>query len=295
MKKSLIYKTSRTKGNINVFVKIRLDDECNNGHQDFAITASVYEAGKPTTDRNMISCGRCHDDILKVFPEFKIFVDLHLCDWEGVPMYAAGNGFYNLKTGLGNTKPDADNFEAEFCEHYRVSKDQFARLRTAENELQFAVMLQDLGILKQWKEEANKAIKLLESLTGETFEPASVKSNFTPPTPEALEEEKQKQASGYYTEEAKAARDEAKAQEEFTKAEKKAERAIAAIELELLVKKRILKVGGKHFLDNCIFYNHTKEIGLNWRGYGDQLTEKEIRKLKQEIVLPAGVDFAKGV
>ena len=288
MSKSLIYKTSKTKGGLNVFVEIRLDDECNNGHQDFSITASVYEAGKPTTERNMISCGCCHEDILKVFPEFKTFVDLHLCDWEGVPMFGASNMSYHMENGFNRTKPDADNFETEFCREYRVSKEQFASLRTAQNELQFAVMLQELGILKQWKEEANKAIKLLESLTGGTFEPASVKSNFKAPTAEALEEEKQKQASGYYTEEAKAL-------EEFTKLEEGAERAIAAIKLELLVKQRILKVGGKRFLDNCIFYNHSKEIGVNWRSYGDQLTEKEICKLKQEIVLPAGVDFKAGV
>lgn len=38
-------------------IKIRLNDECKNGHQDFAITADVWEKGKPKTDRYCIMGG----------------------------------------------------------------------------------------------------------------------------------------------------------------------------------------------------------------------------------------------
>ena len=39
----------------NAQIKIRLNDECKNGHQDFAITATIWEIGKNRTDRNMVS------------------------------------------------------------------------------------------------------------------------------------------------------------------------------------------------------------------------------------------------
>ena len=88
--------TTDIKGNP-MYISIRLDDQCKNGHQDFAITATIYEKGKPQTDRNMIAGGCCHEEILKAHPELKIFVDLHLCDYSGAPMYAEENGFYHLR------------------------------------------------------------------------------------------------------------------------------------------------------------------------------------------------------
>ncbi len=293
--KSLTFRDNKTIGDETIFIKIQLADECKNGHQDFSITGDIYEAGKPKVDRYFIAGGCIHDEILKHFPEFKIFIGLHLCDWEGVPMYAAGNGFYHLKNGFNNTKPDTDSFAPEFCEYYRITKKQFAILSTSKNELQFAVKIQELGILKQWKEEANKAIAILEVLTGETFEPASRKSNFIAPTAEALEEEKQKQESGYYTEEAAAAREQEKINKKLDKMLEEADNKIANIKLELLIQKRLLLLGGERFLDNCIFYNHSKELKINWRGYGEPLTEKEIKKIKNELVLPAGIDYSKEV
>ena len=87
--------------NEKIVVEIRLSDPCKNGHDDFSITADIYEQRGARYYHS--SCGCLHDDILKHFPEFQIFVDLHLCDDNGVPMYPVLNnpytGFFAVQKG----------------------------------------------------------------------------------------------------------------------------------------------------------------------------------------------------
>lgn len=283
---SLIYKTSKETPEGKLFVKIRLDDECKNGHQDFAITGDLYETDKPKIDRYHIASGCLHEMISKYFPEFKPFIALHLCDWEGVPMYASANVFYHLKTGFNDAKPTEEGFEKKFCEYYRITAKQFATLKTAQNELQFSLMLKSLGILKQWKTEAKKAIKQLEKLIGETFVMDSKRSDFKEPTKEQIEEEKTKQESGFYTPAAIEARAQAKAEKEIEAMKLDAEKAIKDINEELDIKIQLFKLGGKRFEENCIFYKHTRELKLNWRKYGEELTSAECNLIAQNLKLP---------
>jgi hypothetical protein len=49
-------------------INIRLNDECKNGHQDFAITGKCYLPNKQRTERNMTHCGACGDEIAVLFP-----------------------------------------------------------------------------------------------------------------------------------------------------------------------------------------------------------------------------------
>lgn len=168
--KSLTYRTSKTKGQETIYVTIKLADECKNGHQDFSITGDLYQADKPKTDRYNI-CGGCiHEEIEKFFPEFKMFIDLHLSDYRGIPMYAVANGYYNLKNGFNRVKVDDAGFKDKFCEYYRLTAEQFDKLSSSESTLHFGIMLNDLEVYKQWKKEADEAIKKLEELTGEKFE-----------------------------------------------------------------------------------------------------------------------------
>ena len=276
---NLKFTTSKIRGGKEITVKIRLNDECKNGHQDFAITGDIYKANAPKIDRNWLSGGCIHEEILKAFPEFKIFIDLHLCDFDGVPMHAVENGFYFLSEGFSKTKPEDKNFSTEYCECYRISLDQFKVLSQSKNKLQYALNLQNLGILAQWKEEAQKAIEILEVLTGKKFLNDSKKSQYHAPTEAEILEEEEKIKIGYYTPEAEQERAEAKAKAIFSKLEEEATKKI---------KKLVFAIGGIKALENMIYYNHTKEISFNWKSY-DNISEELISKIKSEIKLPEGV------
>lgn len=283
----LRFTTSKTIGSKTIYVKIRLNDECKNGHQDFAITADLYEAGKPKTDRYHISGGCIHDEIIKFFPEFKIFVDLHLCDYEGIPMYAVENGYYHLINGFNNTKHEESNFENEYCEYYRLHPAQFAILKTSKNKLQFALNLQNLEILLQWKAEANNAIQLLEDMTGAKFLVDSVKTQFNAPTIEQVQEEQERQNNGYYTPEKQQEREHAGQQLIIDKLTADRDKEISKAQIEYDIKIQVLKLGGKKALENCIYYNHSNTLGFNWKSY-DNISIELIKAIAKEINLPEG-------
>lgn len=188
-------KTIVRKNGENLVIKIRLNDECKNGHQDFAITADLY-SGSGRSDRSMISGGCIHDEILKSAPQFKMFIDLHLCDFDGVPTYAIENGFYHMTNGFNNLKGKTQ--KQYFCDYYRVSETQYNTLITAKEQDYFGFLLSELGILSQWKKEAKKAIKTLEELTGVYFLNDSVKSQFNM-SPDKLFEVEQLYKNGFYS------------------------------------------------------------------------------------------------
>lgn len=179
----------RTKEGNTLIIKIRLNDECKNGHQDFSITGELYQKDKPMNDRNIISCGYIHDEILTARPDLKIFVNLHLCDYLGIPMHPIANGFYFLSNGFNNTPIEHPNFKAEYCDYYRITPAQFDVLSQSKNKIQYYKNLVNLNILEQWKTEADKGIKLLEEMTDKTFLVDSKRSQLIAPTPEEIAQE----------------------------------------------------------------------------------------------------------
>jgi len=281
--------TTDSEGNF-LKISIRLNDECKNGHQDFAITASAWKKGKPHTDRYNIYGGCCHDEILKVRPDLKIFVNLHLCDYEGIPTYAVENGFYHLTNGFNSVKREQAEFKAKFCEYYRISTKQFDALNTSKNQLQYALKLQELGILTQWKAEANKAIELLQEMAGKEFLVDSVKTQFHAPTPEQLQEEKEKQENGYYTPAAEAGRQQAKKQGIIDKLIADRDKEINKATEEFEVKIQVLEVGGETALNNCIYYNHSRTLSFNWKSY-DRISTEQYDTIAAAIKLPEGVQI----
>lgn len=273
----------------NIKIDIRLDDECKNGHQDFSITATYWEVDKKRSDRNMLGGGCCHEQIIKVRPDLKIFVDLHLSDWEGVPMYAVENGFYHLTNGFNDKKR---NHKDLFCEYYRITAEQYDIICMSKNQLQYALKLKELEILNHWKEQANKGIALMEELTGKKFVNSSVKSQYHAPTQEAIKEEEDKINAGYYTPEAEQNRKQEYIDSEIAKMNAECEKHIEKTKTEYYLKIEVFKIGGHKYVDGYIYYSHNNTIKFNWRGYGEPLTAEQIEEIKAKLILPNGITYA---
>lgn len=272
-----------------LIIEIRLDDECKNGHQDFAITGSGFQKGKPMTDRYHIYGGCCHDEIIAARPDLKIFVDLHLSDYEGIPMYAAENGFYHLRAGFNNEPPESLQFKTHFCECYRLTGEQFDKISESRNATQYAVNLEKLGVIDQWREQAKEGIKLLETLTGEKFVVNSPKKR---PVidPEKAKEETKRESEGYYTPEAETAREEARKQAYFDKLQDEAATKCKRANDEAKTLKLIAEIVGIEHMEQVIFYSHSYEVGLNWRGYGEKIPADTIQKIREAITaFPEGI------
>lgn len=81
--------------NIYVTPTVRYDDKCGNGHNTFAITASLYERVDGGIMREY-GGGCCHDEIAKSHPELAPLIKWHLCSSDG-PMHYIANTVYHAK------------------------------------------------------------------------------------------------------------------------------------------------------------------------------------------------------
>ena len=257
-KTGLAYTTEKVlHGNKKIIVKIRLDDECGNKHCDFAITATIYEKERGRWEFTEGGC--CHDEILKYFPQFKDFVDLHLSDCHGAPLYAIGNGLFLLKEK-----------GAEACAEYlRIPVSLAESLKDIDNGYA-AYVLQEAGVFKAWQDQADAAIKHIEELTGERFvNPYSKEEerrNAEPLTEEKVKEILKLANEGYYTPEAIKSRAqeerEAKRRAEREQIEERYDKTIreAAEEKEIMLY-LFDRLGS---VDNIIYYHHSRTIKFNW-------------------------------
>lgn len=77
-----------------IAVEMRFDDECGNGHNTFAITASIYQmVVDRRRRRDDIAAGCLHEDIATAFPEFAPLIPWHLTSADG-PMHYIANTVY---------------------------------------------------------------------------------------------------------------------------------------------------------------------------------------------------------
>jgi hypothetical protein len=286
-------------------IKIRLNDECRNGHEDFAATADAFD-----TNGRDIAGGCLHDEILRAVPEFAPFVALHLCDAEGVPMHAMANGFFWLAGSMPDAFPKATkpNESPEKCarmlaDHFRMTPAEVAELQSAgvRDQTHLSAWLESRGYRARWQAEASAAIAALERLTGARFKSAATRRNWEPVSPDALADMAEKEASGYYSQEQTAARDEA------CRAEERARR-IAAIHAEhaARVAKSTAELQTRLFLaendaptGNVIYYGHTNTLCFNYneprfRTYEKTWTREEfdvLTGMADMTKLPTGLKF----
>lgn len=74
-------------------VEIRFDDNCKNGHNTFAITASIYTV-ESRRQRDIAAGGCMHEEIARVFPELVPLIKWHLTSSDG-PMHYPANAVYH--------------------------------------------------------------------------------------------------------------------------------------------------------------------------------------------------------
>jgi len=74
---------------------IRFDDECNNGHNSFSITGTLWRGRRTPRTESTFECGGCtHDIFAKVFPEYAHLLKWHLHSTDG-PMRTVSNALYH--------------------------------------------------------------------------------------------------------------------------------------------------------------------------------------------------------
>lgn len=152
--KDLIFKTSKVIGKERIYITIAF--KSSNKTPYFSITGDIYKAGKPKEDKYHIAGGCIHQDIIKAFPEYEIFIKLHLSDDNGIPMHAVANGLYHLQNNMTKDK---------FCSYYRLNSNQFEELTKCKNAIEYSIKLKETGVLAQWKKESEIALNLLKELT----------------------------------------------------------------------------------------------------------------------------------
>ncbi len=96
-----------------LYVSIRFDDQCGNGHNSFSITGEVFKA-KTKNDRNHRVSGCIHEIILEHFPELTEAVALHHVSSEGPMHYVANSLYYaSSKDSNGYEKGEACMWETK--------------------------------------------------------------------------------------------------------------------------------------------------------------------------------------
>lgn len=271
-------------------VEIRLDDQCKNKHCDIHMTASGWEkqGDQPIKiDRYFSYGGCCHGEILKHFPQFKIFADLHGCTHRGVPMYPTANGMYHIKR----------DDKAAAMGMLRITEEEYDAVKECvHDELYFLHKLEELGVQQRWHEEAHLAISTLTRLINDRKrkeDPVSFGSNkvrWQNPYSDEIEridkylltEEDRVVVSerfkiGYYTPEEIQRRKWMKDTEKIEKARMETykdyinaiRKAMTQRDVELCVLDHGLPI------DNFIFYNHTGIGVFNWKSYGDMITQEQ--------------------
>lgn len=273
-------------------VEIRLNDECKNRICDFAITGSGYR--KARNGRWVyVFGGCCHDEILKHFPQFQIFVNLHNCSHYGQPLYPVENGMYFLK----------EKELTKAMDYLRITEEEAKELKDialTDDKIYFRSALYGMGIIDRWQKEADQARAELENLCGQKWENPYNKDEerfrIPPVTNEDLTQLNEKIKIGYYTKEAIKMRAEAKAKADREKARREIieryDKDIRKAEINKNIMLAVFDFGIN--TDNVIYYDHSNKLSFNWRGYGQKISQETFIDFCNNVdksKLPEGITF----
>lgn len=264
-----------------------MHDECKNGTCSWSITG-ILQQKKGNGRFYDIGHGCIHEEILKASPKLKMFVDLHLCDWRGTPLYPVETGYYFLQKDKKQAK-----------EYLRVTDEELEFLAKCEDKDYFKYQLFAFGIVERWQAESKKAIQALEELTGDVwvnpYKESEERHRFVL-SDEEREEMEGKILSGYYTESAIQERKEA---ERIAKIEKRKNEVIKTFEKRInkATKEKDVKLailGAGLLSDNYIYYVEGNNVVFNYYSYHDKVTEEEYNNMLKNIdysLLPEGIKF----
>lgn len=250
-----------------VITTIKLHDECKNGTCSWSITG-ILQQKKGNGRFYDIGHGCIHEKILKASPKLKMFVDLHLCDWRGTPLYPVENGYYFLQKDKKQAK-----------EYLRVTDEEMEILSKCDDKEYFKYQLFALGIVERWQAESKKAIQTLEELTGDVwvnpYKESEERHRFV------LSDEEREEA------------------ERIAKIEKRKNEVIKTFEkiINKATKEKDVKLailGAGLLSDNYIYYVEGNNVVFNYYSYHDKVTEEEYNNMLKNIdysLLPEGIKF----
>lgn len=155
MKTLLSYKESKRIGNTRVVIKIEVNKS---NHVYLSVCGEVYDTTNSYRGR-LESSGQCTKEMREFYPEFHDFLDLHLSDLDGKPMYAVDNGLYFLRH-VGKDNISVDTIKR----HFRIDADEANKLIAMD---EFSQLGRIASYVPRWKQEMNDAIERLEQLCGE--------------------------------------------------------------------------------------------------------------------------------
>jgi len=134
--KKFTRKYADNKGRHTIELVIRYDDECGNGHNSFAMTATTWRGHSYYSDRNFECGGSCHDEIARHFPEYAHYLKWHYMASDG-PLHYIKNTIYlsGEKDYHGKRKGEPASFEKRlkfdgFPITYKVDKRMIAHLES---------------------------------------------------------------------------------------------------------------------------------------------------------------------
>jgi len=131
---------TKTIGNERLIVTIRLDDECGNGHNTFAITGDLAHLRRGVWLED--SFGMLHDEVARFFPDLAPLLKWHLCSTDGPMHYVANTLYWKKQAHLEHARSCAIWPEAELADF--TEENLLSRLPALMEEFKTAV--ESLGL-----------------------------------------------------------------------------------------------------------------------------------------------------
>lgn len=288
-KNELKYKETKKIGeNTFIDVEIGLRYIKENGYSYFYAVGDVYELKRAR--KKIISSGCIHEEILKYFPEFKTFVQLHGNSSYGMPMHMISN----IKFAIDNNEIDT------ICCYLGISDVMAKELICWGEEIDYLkYFLEENDIIYHLRSKANKAIKLLEELTNDEFENPDVLGiyDYMPLDNDTKEKIKKMHENGYFTMDNVIKRRDEKIKDlnlKFLEKEKmKLEKEKREIDNEIKVLEYLCDEGIS--LNNHAYLRSVNVLAINlYKNRENAMSEEDYKRFLDNVdysKLPTGIEF----